>query len=116
MFLQRGSTGDEPETTNEDLAGFWDMVMIQVEQVYSLFADLKKKQVCIRIKILYGTISCRHSIIFIFIFEFKSPESAPVTPLKTSSPKRVPVSTSKSSTRPTAGATPKVNSAAAKAR
>lgn len=44
-FFQKGSTGDEPETTNEDLAGFWDMVMIQVEQVYELFADLKKKQV-----------------------------------------------------------------------
>jgi len=28
-------------TTNEDLGGFWDMVMIQVEQVYALFQKLE---------------------------------------------------------------------------
>jgi hypothetical protein len=28
-------------TTDEDLGGFWDMVMIQVEQVFALFKNLE---------------------------------------------------------------------------
>jgi len=86
----RGAKADEPETTDEDLAGFWDMVMIQVEQIYSLFADLEKKD--------------------------EKSEEVPKTPsTKLSSPKRVPGSTTRPA-KPSGGATSKVNSAAAKAR
>jgi len=85
----RGATADEPETTDEDLAGFWDMVMIQVEQIYSLFADLEKTD---------------------------QSEEVPRTPSgRLSSPKKASSSTAKT-TRPSVGAAPKVNSAAAKAR
>lgn len=39
--------GEEFPTTNEDLAGFWDMVMLQVVQVNELFdqiENLRKSQ------------------------------------------------------------------------
>jgi len=31
------------QTKNEDLAGFWDMVYIQVEEIFQMFDDLEKK-------------------------------------------------------------------------
>jgi len=34
--------GEEFPTTNEDLAGFWDMVMLQVVQVNELFDQIEK--------------------------------------------------------------------------
>lgn len=33
--------GEAFPTTNEDLQGFWDMVMLQVDQVDTLFKELK---------------------------------------------------------------------------
>ncbi|CAL8143249.1 unnamed protein product [Orchesella dallaii] len=85
----KGKSGDEPETTDEDLGGFWDMVMIQVEQVYCLFEDLKENN------------------------QEKKSASAPNTPSKVSSPKRTVVN---AKARASVGATPKANTAAAKAR
>lgn len=32
--------GEEFPTTNEDLQGFWDMVLLQVDQVDALFREL----------------------------------------------------------------------------
>lgn len=32
--------GEEYPTTNEDLQGFWDMVLLQVDQVDALFREL----------------------------------------------------------------------------
>ncbi|ODM99215.1 Disks large-associated protein 4 [Orchesella cincta] len=85
----KGKSGDEPETTDEDLGGFWDMVMIQVEQIYTLFEDLEKND------------------------QDKKSSSAPSTPSKISSPKRTVVN---AKSRASVGATPKINPAAAKAR
>lgn len=34
--------GEEFPTTSEDLAGFWDMVMLQVVQVNELFDQIEK--------------------------------------------------------------------------
>lgn len=39
--IKQSSTEDFP-TTNEDLAGFWDMVMIQVKEVLSLFDEINE--------------------------------------------------------------------------
>ncbi|CAG7816417.1 unnamed protein product [Allacma fusca] len=40
---KKGVGSDEPFTTkNEDLEGFWDMVLIQVDQIHSMFKDLEK--------------------------------------------------------------------------
>jgi hypothetical protein len=40
---EKGVGSDEPFTTkNEDLEGFWDMVLIQVDQIHSMFKDLEK--------------------------------------------------------------------------
>lgn len=36
-----GSEGEEFPTTSEDLAGFWDMVYIQVEDIRQLFKEIK---------------------------------------------------------------------------
>ena len=42
MFcLQNSNPEEDPFVpTSEDLAGFWDMVYIQVENIHSLFAEL----------------------------------------------------------------------------
>ena len=40
-FLQNISREEDPFVpTSEDLAGFWDMVYIQVEHINALFAEL----------------------------------------------------------------------------
>ena len=37
---KKGVTDDVPFTTkNDDLAGFWDMVMIQVDQIHEMFGE-----------------------------------------------------------------------------
>lgn len=40
--LQNQVPDEEFPTTNEDLAGFWDMVMLQVVQVNDLFDQIEK--------------------------------------------------------------------------
>lgn len=42
FFDQNQVPGEEFPTTNEDLAGFWDMVMLQVVQVNELFDQIEK--------------------------------------------------------------------------
>lgn len=42
MNFQNQVPGEEFPTTNEDLAGFWDMVMLQVVQVNELFDQIEK--------------------------------------------------------------------------
>jgi hypothetical protein len=40
-WFQKAQNSEEPfPTTSEDLAGFWDMVMLQVEHVNRLFAEI----------------------------------------------------------------------------
>ena len=40
--LQNSNPQEDPFVpTSEDLAGFWDMVYIQVEHIHSLFAELR---------------------------------------------------------------------------
>jgi nonspecific dipeptidase len=39
--FQQAQSSEEPfPTTSEDLAGFWDMVMLQVEHVNKLFEEI----------------------------------------------------------------------------
>ena len=41
FFFQNSNPEEDPFVpTSEDLAGFWDMVYIQVEHIHSLFAEL----------------------------------------------------------------------------
>ena len=41
LFLQNSNPQEDPYVpTSEDLAGFWDMVYIQVEHIHTLFAEL----------------------------------------------------------------------------
>lgn len=42
LSIQNQVPGEEFPTTNEDLAGFWDMVMLQVVQVNELFDQIEK--------------------------------------------------------------------------
>lgn len=42
VSLQNQMPGEEFPTTNQDLAGFWDMVMLQVVQVNNLFEHIDK--------------------------------------------------------------------------
>lgn len=42
LIFQNQVPGEEFPTTNEDLAGFWDMVMLQVVQVNELFDQIEK--------------------------------------------------------------------------
>jgi hypothetical protein len=40
-WFQQAQSSEEPfPTTSEDLAGFWDMVMLQVEHVNKLFEEI----------------------------------------------------------------------------
>jgi hypothetical protein len=40
-WFQQAQSSQEPfPTTSEDLAGFWDMVMLQVEHVNKLFEEI----------------------------------------------------------------------------
>lgn len=39
-FLQAQNSNEPFPTTSEDLAGFWDMVMLQVEHVNRLFEEI----------------------------------------------------------------------------
>ncbi len=42
LLLQASNPAEDPFVpTSEDLAGFWDMVYIQVEHIHSLFAELQ---------------------------------------------------------------------------
>ena len=41
IYFQNSNPEEDPFVpTSEDLAGFWDMVYIQVEHIHSLFAEL----------------------------------------------------------------------------
>lgn len=40
FLFKAGSAGEEFPTTSEDLAGFWDMVSIQVEDVNSSLKEI----------------------------------------------------------------------------
>jgi hypothetical protein len=40
VFLQAQNSKEPFPTTSEDLAGFWDMVMLQVEHVNRLFEEI----------------------------------------------------------------------------
>ena len=41
--MQTLTVAEDPHVpTNDDLAGFWDMVYIQVEHIYALFKELTK--------------------------------------------------------------------------
>lgn len=40
IFLQAQNSKEPFPTTSEDLAGFWDMVMLQVEHVNRLFEEI----------------------------------------------------------------------------
>lgn len=40
MFCTQAA-GEAFPTTSEDLQGFWDMVMLQVDQIDNLFKDIK---------------------------------------------------------------------------
>ena len=41
-FWQEQDSDDQFQTTSQDLAGFWDMVLIQVEDVLGMFEDIEK--------------------------------------------------------------------------
>jgi hypothetical protein len=42
FWSQQAQNSEEPfPTTSEDLAGFWDMVMLQVEHVNRLFEEIR---------------------------------------------------------------------------
>lgn len=51
------------QTKNDDLAGFWDMVMIQVEQVYALF-DLKEEGTP-ESSPVSDVLECRHASVYL---------------------------------------------------
>lgn len=41
-MIQNEKPSEPFPTTSEDLAGFWDMVMLQVVQVYGVFEELEE--------------------------------------------------------------------------
>ena len=41
-MFQSQEPGEQFPTTNEDLAGFWDMVKLQIDQIDKLFSEIER--------------------------------------------------------------------------